>query len=95
MIPNLQALRISPFKIPDPPLTNISNLHTSGVSISGWARYYVDSQDHTSTALSGFLEPQITQNASDILFVSGLTTSFFSSGIGFGSIFSSVFSNNF
>ena len=54
-------------------LTNISNLHTSGVSISGWARYYVDSQDHTSTALSGFLEPQITQNASDILFVSGLT----------------------
>ena len=54
-------------------LTNISNLHTSGVSISGWARYYSDSQDHTGTAVSGSLQPQITQNVSDIIVVSGLT----------------------
>lgn len=54
-------------------LTNISNLHTSGVSISGWARHYSDSQDHTGTVVSGSLQPQITKNVSDIIVVSGLT----------------------
>jgi len=54
-------------------LTNIENNTTSGVAVSGWAKYYTDNQDHSATAVSGALQPQITKNTADILLVSGLT----------------------
>ena len=55
-------------------LSHIGENSSSGVAISGWARYYSDSQDHTGAQVSGALQPQITQNASDINVVSGIAS---------------------
>jgi hypothetical protein len=55
-------------------LSSIDANTVSGVAISGWAEAYVDAQDHSATSVSGSLQPQITQNAEDIVTVSGLTS---------------------
>lgn len=49
-----------------------SEISTGDAAVSGWAQAYVDSQDHSAASVSGALQPQITQNAADIIVVSGL-----------------------
>lgn len=49
---------------------NSSNI----VAVSGFARDYVDSQDHSAAAVSGYLEPLVNSNQQDISTVSGLLT---------------------
>lgn len=52
-----------------------SDIISQITAVSGWAESYVDSQDHTAVSVSGALQPQITQNAADIVTVSGLLSS--------------------
>ena len=56
-------------------LSSIDSNSASGVAISGWAKAYVDLHSHNDAVnVSGALQPQITQNAEDIITVSGMTT---------------------
>jgi len=52
-----------------------SDIISQITAVSGWAESYVDSQDHSAVSVSGALQPQITQNAADIVTVSGLLAS--------------------
>jgi len=54
-------------------ISHVAQNTASGVAISGWAKYYADSQDHSGVEVSGALQPQITKNTADLLVVSGIS----------------------
>ena len=48
----------------------LQTIINSGVAVSGWARYYVDNQDHSATAVSGWADYNLATSG-DVLAISG------------------------